>query len=205
MYNGPPRTARRRSPPDARIDLSGERNPLTRPPSPRLEAEFATDSPQACLLLDVLPLEVRQLIWEEVLRGHYFHLDLPSNVLTGEICVSKSPNTCFYGSGGCRLRLPEKITQLEKNLLLPILLSCKQIYSEAIRFLYSANTFITSTPAVIEYLPILLLPQRIDDIRSLTFYWNISLTPGGILEQEAREADPRFIGRPGLANAKPEP
>lgn len=126
IYNGPPRTARRQSPPDTRIDLSGERNPLTRPPSPRLEAEFTTDSPQACLLLDVLPLEVRQLIWEEVLGGHYFHLDLRSNVLIGEFCVSKSPNTCLYSSGGCRLRLPEKIIQLEKNLLLPILLSCKQ-------------------------------------------------------------------------------
>lgn len=74
-------------------------------------------------------------------------------------------------------------------------------YSEAIRFLYSANTFITSTPAVLEYLPILLLPQRIDDIRSLTFYWNLPLTPGGVLEQEAREADPRFIGRPGIWRA----
>lgn len=122
-YNSTIRTRRRLffrgHPPITRIDLSGERNPLTRPPSPRLETEIATDLPQECLLLDVLPLEIRQLIWEEVLGGHYFHLDIQSFVLTGGLCVAPTPNTCY--NGGCRVQFPD-----EKNLLLPILLSCKQ-------------------------------------------------------------------------------
>lgn len=110
--------------PEARIDLSSERNPLTRPPSPKLKAEFATDSLRACFLLDVLPLEIRQLIWEGVLGGHYFHLNIRLGVLTGGICVASTPNTCR--NSGCRVRFPDEIIQLEKNLLLPILLSCKQ-------------------------------------------------------------------------------
>ncbi|KIN00784.1 hypothetical protein OIDMADRAFT_146108 [Oidiodendron maius Zn] len=191
--------ARRSPPPVARIDLSDERNPLTRPPSPRLKA---TDSPRACFLLDVLPLELRLLIWEGVLGGHYFHLEIQSGILTGQLCVSPTPNTCFYGRGGCRSRLPDKILPLEKNLLLPILLSCKQTYTESIRYLYSANTFTISQPDVIEYLPILLLPQRIDNIRSLTFYCNLPLdNPGSILQQEAKETDPQFTGRAGIWRA----
>jgi hypothetical protein len=47
-------------------------------------------------------------------------------------------------------------------------------------------------PVVIEHLPILLLPQRINVICSLTFCWNLPFSPSEILQQEAQETDPRF-------------
>jgi hypothetical protein len=71
-------------------------------------------------------------------------------------------------------------------------------YSEAICYLYSANTFMSSDSEVMEHLPILLLPQRIDVIRSLTFLWVLPLDPLNVLEQEARETYPEFFGRPGV-------
>ena len=74
-------------------------------------------------------------------------------------------------------------------------------YSEAIRFLYSANTFMTSHSDVMVHLPILFLPQRIDSIRSLTFYWSLQLSPGDVLQQEAQEKNPQYIGRPGTWRA----
>jgi hypothetical protein len=59
-------------PPDARIDLTG-RTTLTRPPSPDCD-EIGENTPHG--ILDVLPLEIRQRIWKEVLEGHTFHLYL---------------------------------------------------------------------------------------------------------------------------------
>lgn len=50
-------------------------------------------------------------------------------------------------------------------------------YCEAIDYLYSSNTFVTSDIDVIEYLPLVLLPQRIYAIRSLRFKWGISDYP----------------------------
>jgi hypothetical protein len=117
----------RNPPPDVRVDPSGGRNPLTRPPSPSLEAEIKADSLRARSILHVLPLEVRQQIWVDVLGGHCFHLEIWTAVLTGRLCVSPNPNTCERGRGGCRLSLSNEDVQREKNLLLPILLSCKQM------------------------------------------------------------------------------
>lgn len=59
----------------------------------------------------------------------------------------------------------------------------------------------TSDSDVIEHLPILFLPQRIDSIRSLTFYWSLQLSPGDVLQQEAQEKNPQYIGRPGTWRA----
>lgn len=48
----------------------------------------------------------------------------------------------------------------------------------------------------IEHLP-LLLPQHINTIRSLTFFWPLRLDPLQLVEQ-ARERFPEFFGRPGV-------
>jgi len=74
-------------------------------------------------------------------------------------------------------------------------------YIEAIPYLYSANTFVISNSDIMEYLPRLLLPQRIDVIRSIIFYWHVYLNPRQVLEQESQETDPCFIGLPGTWNA----
>jgi hypothetical protein len=74
-------------------------------------------------------------------------------------------------------------------------------YAEAIPYLYSANVFALNQSNVMEYLPRLLLPQRIDTIRSLTFHWLHPIDPLQTLQQELQQTDPRFIGLPSTWNA----
>ena len=56
----------------------------------------------------------------------------------------------------------------------------------------------TSDEEVMEHIPLLVLPQRVNTIRSLTFYWALWLDPLNLVEQEAREIFPEFFGRPGV-------
>jgi hypothetical protein len=132
-YGSHPRRAGKRirlPPPDVRIDLSDGRHPLTRPTSPRPEARIAIDSRS---LLDVLPLELRQLIWAEVLGGHIFHLQMRKAVLTGQICLTPWGKACSRGYCSCQSPLPDeknKKIKRQKHFLFPILLSCKQMLVE---------------------------------------------------------------------------
>jgi hypothetical protein len=52
----------------------------------------------------------------------------------------------------------------------------------------------TSDTEVMEYLPILILPQRVDTIRSLTFHWHLIFSPLEILEQQAPETNQHNTG-----------
>lgn len=118
------RMVARRRPPAIRIDFSDQRNPLTRPPSPRTEAETAPNSARPCLLLDALPLEIRRLIWVEILGGYNWHLNIQLSVLKADLCASLSPTTCH--SQDCRRQPSYQRMQQEKRFLLSIVLCCKQ-------------------------------------------------------------------------------
>jgi hypothetical protein len=50
-------------------------------------------------------------------------------------------------------------------------------YSEAIDLLYSTNQFVVTHADIIEFMPRLLLPQRINAIQSLYFDWRIRGSP----------------------------
>jgi hypothetical protein len=50
-------------------------------------------------------------------------------------------------------------------------------YSEAIDLLYSSNQFVVTHADIIEFMPRLLLPQRINAIQSLYFDWRIRGSP----------------------------
>ncbi|KAE9364359.1 hypothetical protein N431DRAFT_563682 [Stipitochalara longipes BDJ] len=153
------------------------RLPITRPSSldsaPSLES-FSALQPQS-RLLKVLPREIRQQIWSHVLGGHTIHLEIVGARLGCLYCLSADPNTC--NDGRCArqmgaLALPERVGKLSS-----LLTTCRQIYIEAIDILYSSNTFAISDPAVIEYIPLALLPQRINAIRTLRFLWQLPNTP----------------------------
>lgn len=60
-------------------------------------------------------------------------------------------------------------------------------YSETVDLLYSSNVFTLHDPAVLHYLPSMLLPQRINSIRTLCFQWELKEGSHG-------------IGRPGNAS-----
>jgi hypothetical protein len=119
-YGSHPRRAGKRirlPPPDVRIDLSDGRHPLTRPTSPRPEARIAIDSRS---LLDVLPLELRQLIWAEVIGGHIFHLQMRKAVLTGQICLTPWGKACSRGYCSCQSPLPDEEQEDKAAEALPI-------------------------------------------------------------------------------------
>ncbi|KAF2000871.1 hypothetical protein P154DRAFT_522152 [Amniculicola lignicola CBS 123094] len=60
---------------------------------------------------------------------------------------------------------------------IPLLKTCRQIYSEGIKFLYSSNHFKISSRArgkfLLPYLPQLVLPQRLRHIRHLHISWDL--------------------------------
>lgn len=91
--------------------------------------------------LDVLPLEIRNSIWEEVLGGHTFHLELVGTPLYttrlgAAYCVAADPSTCNRGGdggstrGGCREWGPDKqppVFPREIGKLLALLMTSKQM------------------------------------------------------------------------------
>lgn len=72
------------------------RVPMTRPSSPdSASPRFLVLIPQIqSLLLDLLPLEIRQHIWSYALGGHTIHLKAFSTGLVGLYCLSADPSTC---------------------------------------------------------------------------------------------------------------
>lgn len=115
-----------------------------------------------------LPLEIRRLIYAHTLGGGSVHLSTPNTELHATGCPSKT----------CRCRLFQGKGDLPLNFGLSLLTTCRKVYSEAIESLYSENTFAFTTGALgygnrisstIELLPILFLPQRLRQVRSLFF------------------------------------
>ena len=86
------------------------------------------------LLLEILPLEIRQEIWFLVLGRCTLHLVALEDRLGCSHCQSADPSTCGgydmwvhptcldYGRGECRPPVPE-----EKRVILPLLTTCRQM------------------------------------------------------------------------------
>jgi hypothetical protein len=120
--------------PDARIDFLG-RMPLTRPSSPSQTSECNSECDSECdskigkesklqpqPLLVVLPAEIRQQIWKDVLGGFTFHLKLERERLKGWICLSPDPLYCNNASD-----LHLRTSRLERRRLISLLLTCRQM------------------------------------------------------------------------------
>jgi hypothetical protein len=108
-----------------------KRTSLTRTQSPASEDGIDKNSPHT--LLDVLPLEVRQQIWETILGGHSFHLKIRQGQLVALRCVSSEP--AKYTDKNWEVHPKHKRRERERrrkgrkrDALLPILQSCKQMY-----------------------------------------------------------------------------
>ena len=177
-------------PPPERLITSKGRIPLTRPPSlnPKWEPEC---------FLDLLPFEIRYRIWEIILGGHTFHLKLERKRVLS--CICESPDSQCNGTFACWVPPTSKSKSMEKRHLISLLLTCRQMfvesplnpsnypltrsrYREAITILYTYNKFAISDSDVIYYLPSILLPQRIDSLRSLRFKWALKSPPLGSQE-----------------------
>lgn len=143
------------------------------------ESEQYTCIQEQCLFLSMLPLDIRMMIYDMVLGGMAFHLGNPNESKGGRILcfVCKRPNNinddhhevCFASSDRRRSSTP-RADYLEATGLLPLLVTCRQVYSEAIETLYSANTFeFWQNQYAFRFLKVMVPAQRLRCIRQ--FRW----------------------------------
>ncbi|KAF2501941.1 hypothetical protein BU16DRAFT_424012, partial [Lophium mytilinum] len=149
------------------------------PPKPRKRALSIPRSPSISIphtidqksLLFRLPLEIRRLIWAEVLGGYVIHFIMPMRILSHFVCSAPEKVVC-----GCRINEFRSCGKMAPGVL-SILVTCRQIYSEAIEYLYSANTFSLLYSNHLIHLSTLLIPARLNAIRVLRIRWAIRGLP----------------------------
>lgn len=143
------------------------------------EPEQRTYGQEQCAFLSMLPLDIRMIIYDMVLGGMAFHLGNPSESKGGRILcfICKRPRNidddnhevCFASSAH-RPSSARREDYAQATGLLPLLVSCRRIYSEAIETLYSSNTFeFWQNQFAFRFLKVMLPPQRLRCIRR--FRW----------------------------------
>lgn len=151
-----------------------------------LEAEQHTDEQLNCGFLSRLPYDVRLIIYDMVLGGNTLHLEAanPKSRILHSIC--KHPEQIDNASVhiDCSSQNPVRPSSApreeyqEATGLLPLLVTCRRIYSEAIGTLYNANTFeFTQNFAAFTFLKYMLPSQRLQSIRHLRLHLRIPRHP----------------------------
>lgn len=148
-----------------------------------VEPEQHTYLQEQCAFLSKLPLDVRLMIYEMLLGGNFFHVttnESKSRILS-HACkrASNSRNddhqACF--SVPSTERRPSSAPREDYPFatgLLPLLVTCRRIYSEAIDTLYSANTFeFWENRVALRFLKQMLPPHRLRSIRR--FRWDMQI------------------------------
>lgn len=133
-----------------------------------------------------LPLEIRRIIWGKVLSRKLLHiLRVPKRLLAIE-CAGKEDigpdlDTRSHGCWGITRHLDTTpglyLYPREHHLstpanLLPLLQTCRKIYTETISTLYEENIFDVNHLDTILYLQHSVLPQRLNQIRVLNLTWD---------------------------------
>lgn len=101
-----------RSAPERLIDFEGRKS-LTRPPSPK--PLLTSDSDNAVVqpsTINVLPREIREQIWRNIVKGHTFHLRMTKKRFTRQVCNAKDPSCYYTCRWGCR---PLPVGQLRRK------------------------------------------------------------------------------------------
>ncbi|KAF2710722.1 hypothetical protein K504DRAFT_453786 [Pleomassaria siparia CBS 279.74] len=134
-----------------------------------------------------LPMELRQMIYRYVLGDSTMHMVLKEQKLGHLRCKAESTITCPMGYNGLTLSReccwgkvdsaniwsPQNGNKEEPTDggIVPLLRSCRQIYSESIKFLYSTNAFSFSDLDALRYFSCTVLPQRFNLIQNLDIEW----------------------------------
>ncbi|SMQ49145.1 unnamed protein product [Zymoseptoria tritici ST99CH_3D1] len=151
-----------------------------------LDTEQRTDEQTECAFLSKLPYDVRLIIYEMVLGGNVLHLSAqkPGSRIVHYVC--KQPDkiaeqdlhhTCSDYSNGRPSSAPREHYPQATGLL-PLLVTCRRIYSEAIGTLYSANTFeFTQNFAAFSLLKYIIPSQRLPCFRHLRLHMRIPRHP----------------------------
>lgn len=161
-----------------------------------VETEQHTSPQDQCLFLTRLPQDIRFMIYEMVLGGKVFHIQakntndphcrlLSWTCTRPELIYDQGPDThipCFSTSGTSSPTAsrpssshnPYFEDHLQPTGLLPLLVTCRQIYTEAVPILYSNNTFeFTQNRTAFRFLKVMIPPPRLKDIRR--FKWDVRL------------------------------
>ncbi|KAF2501938.1 hypothetical protein BU16DRAFT_22 [Lophium mytilinum] len=130
------------------------------------------------LFLTKLPPEIRAMIYEQTLGGHVIHLKAVQRVLEAYDCHWPDGWKCACGHFARNRRRSFGY----RHKPLQMLMTCMQIYQEAILFLYSTNTFCMRMEAfsansslVKFYLPAIMQPDAFNAIRSLQLVRRITV------------------------------
>ncbi|KAL3486291.1 hypothetical protein BJX62DRAFT_242146 [Aspergillus germanicus] len=151
--------------------------PLSHPARILWRRQKTADQSQS-ILFRKLPLEVRELIYQYT---SYFPdrvgstisgmgLDIHVFSHAGKLVWRRCSGVDGVGCSGHCYRKFYGHTPRSANLL-PIVLTCRRIYSEAINILYSHNTFAFRNLSAIASFTSMVLPQRLSCIRSLRLEW----------------------------------
>jgi len=144
--------------------------------SSRSQRRQWTSEQAHCCFFQILPYDVRRIIYEYILADETFHIIRLRKKLRHVRCTkdqkSVSDGKTCWGMSTVDGTL---IKDLEKKLLgrglLDILRTCRLVYTEAIDVLYSKNTFDVNGPETMISLSQTLLAHRLDAIRSLQLTW----------------------------------
>ncbi|KAJ4993210.1 hypothetical protein SVAN01_01185 [Stagonosporopsis vannaccii] len=114
-----------------------------------------------------LPLEIRRMVYIEIIGG----VTISLRTYNGKPLAQR------YRCSGCPCRDSARPHRRELGFGLTSLRTCRQMYSEAIEFLYTSNTFSISTwdddHATVDYMSYYFLPHRITQIQQLRIDWEL--------------------------------
>ena len=130
-------------------------------------------------LLTKIPLELRQRIYIYALGSHLVHILLtPSRI--AHICCTCPTLTHFsracYPSARHRI-VPESVPIPPSDIAVALLRTCRQIYAEALHFLYSSNTFEIDDLSAFVLLARNMPPRGLSEIRTLHLTWSADYPP----------------------------
>ena len=160
------------------------RRELSNPPKARSRLPFFGKSgqvtkqiDQTCTLFTRLPPEIRAMIFAEALEGHsVFHIvSLYRRV--GHVRCSLAHGTdierrCIYNRHNFFPIFSDKVGDINlSNINLGLLQTCRQMYCEAIKLLYSTNTFDFAHPENFTSFARTVRPQRLAAITSVQISW----------------------------------
>lgn len=164
------------------IPVSLREKELSCPGSQRGKTFDQTQSP-----LMRLPFELRQMVYRYVLGDSTMHMILKEQKLGHLRCKAESALACPLGYNGLTLSreccwgtvdsaniwAPQSGNRNEPTDggIIPLLRSCRQIYSESIAFLYSTNAFSFSDLDCLRYFSCTILPERLALIQNLDIEW----------------------------------
>lgn len=140
-----------------------------------------------------LPYEIRLRIWSEVLGGHLLHIARAHKRLVAIKCEEPLDSDHMTTFHNCWGNAPRKISggrmpsyyigpyrdhPARPANLVPLLRTCRLVYTETVSILYSGNIFDINHIDTLIYLQRSVLPRRLNHIRAVNLIWHFKYGSG---------------------------